>query len=329
MAYFIYNVHPARDKEKYQDDRYRQSGPACWYYAAKMLLRFHDKLQPQMEMQYAQWQALHVIRKFLGERDFDRSKLNELKGDLQRRISVTEKEKAKGGELRQWEQKLLHYAPEALQLVDNYQNLSSMDSLESMRRYGLFRAAFGTELFEPLPLAAYPATSEGLEQALMTHGPLYCGGGVSADVWDDFEVPREAASVAEVGLRAKTFAEERHAIALIGINTDAQEPTVYYRDPNQMNVLCAMPATQLFRQADPFKDGKGNDCLYLAVRCGGSAAASSSSAASSPAAASPSAAASSTPAAASSSAASSSSSATPSGCTHLKSTMVELWENEF
>ena len=47
------------------DRMYSQKGPTCWYYAAKMLLKYHGLLDPRVESIYRSFKALSQLRKEL------------------------------------------------------------------------------------------------------------------------------------------------------------------------------------------------------------------------------------------------------------------------
>jgi hypothetical protein len=65
-TYVIFNIPPVGGSHE-GDRRWGQIGPTCWYYAAKMLLRFHDLTTPEAGAIYEDYKALQEMRKALVE----------------------------------------------------------------------------------------------------------------------------------------------------------------------------------------------------------------------------------------------------------------------
>lgn len=58
----LYRIPPIGNEA----NRYAQKGPTCWYFAAKMLLKFHQKLEKREDnLVYEQFKQLHELRKVL------------------------------------------------------------------------------------------------------------------------------------------------------------------------------------------------------------------------------------------------------------------------
>ena len=64
---FYYNVPKIAEYKKGLPDegiQYAQKGPTCWYYAAKMMLKFHGMTEPAHE-KYDEFKTVHELRKAL------------------------------------------------------------------------------------------------------------------------------------------------------------------------------------------------------------------------------------------------------------------------
>jgi len=231
---------------------FKQKGPACWYYAAKMLLKFHN-LYDKSDDAYKEFKALHELRSVLTRYDYDTRKesVEALKAQIRkcdayamlkkRQNSLTDNQKKSLQDIEEWVKgNGLDVKRERIEsAIKTLEEMASGD----LPRLELLMSFVPSAGFASIPVDQYK-TDNQIEDLLERWGPFYSGGHVVAakgsleprgDLGGDHLV------------YVKDFAEKgSHAIIVIGANDN----DVYYKDPNGSDQIRMIDRKKFFAGID-------------------------------------------------------------------------------
>lgn len=265
--------------------KWGQRGPTCWYYVSKMLLRFHDKIQPASE-HYENFKAMHELRSILtrmGEEEryanrhsksivmnrleaVSMANLRQINGRSQAMSELRRKLRtATGATAARFRQHLgvleglvegnrveMHRQQAAIEALRGYET-------DDLSRAKIFESFFPDGTFQIVMADAWLAggfTPERLEECLANWGPCYAGGEFSVQTVDRPD------GLLRGGDRVVNVTQFRsgsaHAIIIAGVDGN----TVFYKDPNHSDEL----ATCSFQHLSDHIS-KADNRLFIAVNC--------------------------------------------------------------
>ncbi|GGP23968.1 papain-like cysteine protease family protein [Silvimonas iriomotensis] len=266
-------------------NKWGQRGPTCWYYVSKMLLRFHNKIQPASE-DYENFKAMHELRSLLTQMGETESHANRHDKNIvmdrmnNRRMESLRQINSRSQAIIQLKRKLR--TANAAATVTLNQHLDTLErlldgnrvefdrrqaALEALRSYegnSLSRAKIFESFFPDGTFQIVKAdiwlkdgfTPERLEQCLATWGPCYAGGEFSIHTVDRTGAdPARGDRIVNV---TQFRAGSAHAIVIAGIDGD----TVFYKDPNYSNELATCSFQHLVEHI-----GTDDNRLFIAVNC--------------------------------------------------------------
>jgi hypothetical protein len=261
-----------------------QRGPTCWYYATKMVLKFHEKLDPLAGDLYKNMKALSLLRKLVTQHGTG-TELHlrhipeavaryreeyELKNREQAtrevvlrsvRTKLSDPSTTRDVELMQRKAIALENAGKLaagrLDILKRFDALAmSLPPAKGDWTMEYARAFFPRELFEEIPYQQGKLTDRTVIHDLLRRwGPLIvCGDLLSA-------VP----SHGEIYHEVTAFQDGKHAILLTGIDTHSG--MVEYRDPNFSNRICWCKFEKLICNVTGCRTDRDTEWVFLAVRC--------------------------------------------------------------
>jgi hypothetical protein len=231
---------------------FKQKGPTCWYYAAKMLLKFHN-LYDKSDDAYNEFKALHELWSVLTRYDFDTRKesVEAFKAQIKkcnaytmlkkRQDSLTPNQKKSLQDIEEWV-KGNDIDAKRERIEGAIKTLKEMASGD-LPRLELLMSFVPNAGFASIPVDQYQ-TDDQIEDLLERRGPFYSGGHVVAakgsleprgDLGGDHLV------------YVKGFEEKgSHAIIVIGANGN----DVYYKDPNGSDQIRMIDRKKFFAGID-------------------------------------------------------------------------------
>ncbi|WP_321888589.1 hypothetical protein [Paraburkholderia bannensis] len=225
--------------------KFGQRGPTCWYYAAKMLLKFHDlydKADRSADSIYEQMKTLHELRRSFTETrktsnaqsviglQMNSARMqayNRAIAHLSSKASLTPAQKKQLDTLREAE------PDQRIARIDKAIALLEKDALADMGRLEILQSFISGGYFCKINREQY-LKPEDVESLLERWGPFYTGGSVVASVKTDTgELTTSGDRIISV---TEFKATGSHAIVVCG----ADDKLVYYKDPHNSSELRTM-----------------------------------------------------------------------------------------
>lgn len=249
---FYYNVPRIAEYKKGLPDgsvQYAQKGPTCWYYSAKMMLKFHGMTDPTQE-KYEQFKSVHEMRKALTELSETKGIINPKKHDN----FFKELKEVLEGRVGEAEVKDL-----LDRFVDNTGNWGKvitrvrilLNQLGAFEKESLSQIEIANRLmsdvFIDIKMMSPLKSKNSLRKALLEHGPFYAGGELSVS---DVETREEKDEWSQHFIRNVVALKDdsSHAVVVTGIKSD----TAIFVDPNFSNERRSIPIEQLRSKAKKF-----------------------------------------------------------------------------
>ena len=275
-------------------DGFQQKGPTCWYYASKMLLKFHDKLSDKSSKTYQEFKRLHQIRRGLTALGGQERSLRSDKGEVQAAMKAL---------IKELPMQIDQPSPYATHVKKIYDYLASgnakinevilmLDRLDEdwSTRLSLLSGFVPTAGFTKLDPADVFKSTATLETALHTFGPMYAGGALSIAAKtkknpEPTQDQKEFAKVLGVPVLVEEFSLDRaatykvgkvqssgdellevielkggsaHAVAICGVDGEA----VYYKDPNGSHKLLSHPFDKFATNVKSLITLKCDNCTH-------------------------------------------------------------------
>ena len=240
----LYKVDPVAESHDF-----KQRGATCWYYVAKMMLKFHGIYDPENKNQvYREWKVLHQLRKIIFELKFKQDDAYNLDAILKKLEQKLEKaETAAASAASEKETTLFDSFVKDLdeKIQKNRQKSEELKKvkvlLDQLKARGLASRSKTLMAFVPSGQFVKNAFSDAnLEKYLRKLGPFYVGGGLITAKSEQRVASDNATEVCAV---TELKAESKHAILLVGATT----LDVFYIDPNQSNQVRQIPKEILFK----------------------------------------------------------------------------------
>ncbi|AKJ02228.1 hypothetical protein ATI61_108382 [Archangium gephyra] len=189
-----------------------QKGPTCWYYATKMLMRFHELIGPGQQLE-AEWKSLHLVRKAITQLDSSKKRKEDIRDKL-----------------TEWMQK----EPDGGKRAELREARLKLESATSTGRFHILDAFF-KERVKSVQFGNREVDIQFLQDSLRSYGPLYASiyrlG--AAYAMTDFDYVRDPMAQDQeryvYKLDGKCVVGGRHAVVIAGVDDNGN---VYYKDPH-------------------------------------------------------------------------------------------------
>ncbi len=246
-------------------NEFGQRGPTCWYYASKMLLKFHHKLDNKNNELYEDFKTLHELRQVLTDHGGDTA--DEVIKHLKQRLKkMQEYDRAlqlleQKTSLTETQTKSLAFLRESNPAARKQRLSAAIEQLGKEENSGLARLNLLTSFvpdagFHKINREQYGKPGD-VADLLERWGPFYTGGTVVATREKIKSTDRRAGT--EPIMSVEEFKPTgSHAIVVIG----ASASVVYFKDPHRTDEIRTM-------DLKTFHDGldqKASDFL-IAINC--------------------------------------------------------------
>jgi hypothetical protein len=244
---------------------FKQKGPTCWYYVAKMMLKFHGLYDGEKKDEiYDEWKSLHAIRKIIFELKFREGdpyklasimaklkiKLDKVDASLKKAINDKESD-VTGAFVDELNEKIKQCGQKNADLT------KAAAALDQLKEKGLSHRKLVLQTFVPSgKFKANVFSDNNVEKHLRTLGPLYVSGGLIRKESQEGLAADGATMVCAV---TELNAESHHAVLLIGASGDV----LFYIDPNKSDQVRQVSREILFKNVKRVKrNGNRIETLY-------------------------------------------------------------------
>ncbi|MDI1482688.1 papain-like cysteine protease family protein [Polyangium sp. y55x31] len=223
-----------------------QKGPTCWYYAAKMMLRFHGLIGAAERLEH-EWRALHLVRQVISQLAAERKRYDNPAVVLR----LTQ---------------MMQREPDGHRRALLREARNKLQSSPSTHRFDILDAFF-RDVVRPLPLGNHAYGPSFVAEMLDAHGPLYASIHRLGDTLENDYVQDPLTNDRYVyKIETKCRVGGLHAIVVTGV--DEAMNNVYYRDPNAPHRDTMVAWTTLEKVLNS-PGGSLGDSLFGAIECQG------------------------------------------------------------
>ncbi|MDC3988656.1 papain-like cysteine protease family protein [Polyangium jinanense] len=223
-----------------------QKGPTCWYYAAKMMLRFHELIDAAQRLEN-EWRSLHLARQVITQ-------------------LAAEKKRYDNPAVAERLTQMMQREPDGHRRALLREARNKIQSSPSTHRFDILDAFF-RDVVRPLPLGNHAYGLPFVAAMLADHGPLYASIHRLGDTLEnDYVLDPLMNSRYVYKIETKCRVGGLHAIVVTGV--DEANDHVYYRDPNTPH-RDTMVAWSTLEKVLNSPGGSLGDSLFGAIECQG------------------------------------------------------------